>query len=64
VNHEVTGKKQEFGPGRPVIDIQNDLAKGQQRMTAVLNHWFSPFFTPPMEPVHPGNHGRPGKPWV
>jgi len=47
LNHEVTGKKQEFGPGRPVIDIQNDLAKGQQRLTAVLNHWFSPFFIPP-----------------
>lgn len=47
VNHEVQGKKQEFGPGRPVIDIRTDLAKGQQRLAAVLNHRFALFFTPP-----------------
>jgi hypothetical protein len=47
VNHEVKGKKQEFGPGRPVIDIQNDLAKGQHRLKAILNDRLSPFFTPP-----------------
>ncbi|MBI9088878.1 MAG: polysaccharide deacetylase family protein [Desulfobacterium sp.] len=47
MNYEVQGKKQEFGPGRPVGDIQNDLAKGKQRLSAVLNHRFAPFFTPP-----------------
>ncbi|MCP4116083.1 MAG: polysaccharide deacetylase [Desulfobacteraceae bacterium] len=47
VNHEVKGKKQEFGPARPVSDIRNDLAKGRQRLEAILSHRFAPFFTPP-----------------
>ncbi len=47
VNHEVKGKNQEFGPGRPVIDLRKDLANGKERLSGVLNHRFAPFFTPP-----------------
>lgn len=46
-NHEIKGKKQEFGPSRPIEDILGDLEKGKKRLEDLLGHWFTPFFTPP-----------------
>ena len=46
-NHETTGKKQEFGPGRPAKEQLRDLAKGKDRLLSIMKGSFSPFFTPP-----------------
>ncbi|MBU1232569.1 MAG: polysaccharide deacetylase family protein [Proteobacteria bacterium] len=46
-NHESQGKKQEFGSARPVTEQRADLAKGKERLTAIMGKTFSPFFTPP-----------------
>ena len=46
-NHETSGKKQEFGPGRPAEKQVNDLQKGKERLQKILGNNFSPFFTPP-----------------
>ncbi len=46
-NHETSGKKQEFGPGRTKEDQVKDLAKGKQRLQDIMGSSFSPFFTPP-----------------
>jgi hypothetical protein len=47
VNHEVIGKKQEFGPGRPLEQISHDLARGKAHLEKRLGPCFSPYFTPP-----------------
>lgn len=47
VNHELTGRKCEFGPGRSFDEQHADIARGQVRMhEAFGNHWF-PAFIPP-----------------
>ncbi len=46
-NHETQGKKQEFGPGRPVSAVARDLERGKQRLEDLLNRRFDRFFTPP-----------------
>ncbi|MDY0220494.1 MAG: polysaccharide deacetylase family protein [Desulfobacterium sp.] len=46
-NHEIKGKNQEFGPGRPRAKISKDLERGRDRLQAILKDRFSPFFTPP-----------------
>jgi len=46
-NHELKGKKQEFGPGRPMESIRSDLQRGKKRLENILNDRFFPFFTPP-----------------
>jgi len=46
-NHELKGKKQEFGPGRTMENIAGDLEKGKQRLENILGKSFFPFFTPP-----------------
>lgn len=46
-NHETSGKKQEFGPGRPGAVQVQDLIKGKKRLTAIMTESFSPYFTPP-----------------
>lgn len=51
-NHEPEGKKQEFGPARPATEQRADLAKGKERLTAIMGKTFSPFFTP-VEPLQP-----------
>ncbi len=46
-NHERTGKKQEFGTGRPAAAQVADLMKGKERLEDLMGNDFSPFFTPP-----------------
>ncbi len=46
-NHEKSGKKQEFGPGRPAKEQLRDLKKGKDRLLGIMGNACSPFFTPP-----------------
>jgi len=46
-NHESSGKKQEFGPGRSAEEQRADLKKGKKRLLNILENSFSPYFTPP-----------------
>jgi len=46
-NHEKSGKKQEFGPGRPADKQVQDLTNGRDRLLSIMGESFSPFFTPP-----------------
>ena len=46
-NHELSGKKQEFGSERSEEHIRQDLVNGQKRLSNLLEDQFSPFFTPP-----------------
>jgi hypothetical protein len=47
VNHELTGKKQEFGPARPTGEIEQDLMRGRKRLMFLMQDAFFPAFTPP-----------------
>ncbi len=47
INHELLGKKQEFGPSRSQELIEQDLAKGAQKLAALVGQGISPVFTPP-----------------
>lgn len=46
-NHEVVGKKQEFGSARPAEAVVGDLRKGRDRLRDLLGEDFYPAFTPP-----------------
>ncbi|MCF8056255.1 MAG: polysaccharide deacetylase family protein [Desulfocapsa sp.] len=46
-NHESSGKKQEFGSGRPAVQQLADLKKGKERLLDIMGDSFAPFFTPP-----------------
>jgi len=46
-NHEVEGKKQEFGPARSRDDLEHDILCGRQRLEKLLGEEFYPVFTPP-----------------
>jgi hypothetical protein len=47
INHQITGKKQEFGPNRSQFEIENDIIRGRQRLEGILGRRFYPVFTPP-----------------
>jgi peptidoglycan/xylan/chitin deacetylase (PgdA/CDA1 family) len=47
INHEPTGKKQEFGPNRTGAQIKSDLIRGRRRLEALMGEDFYPVFTPP-----------------
>lgn len=47
VNHETTGRKCEFGPGRSEAEQLADIARGRQIMTAAFGADFSAVFVPP-----------------
>ena len=47
VNHEISGKKQEFGPARGLSEIKSDLLRGKQRLEELMKADFYPVFTPP-----------------
>ncbi len=47
VNHEETGKKQEFGPSRTRTDLEHDIRRGRQRLEDLLGKHFYQAFTPP-----------------
>lgn len=46
-NHQVQGRKCEFGPARDKAAQRDDLARGQARLRALLGDRLDPFFTPP-----------------
>lgn len=46
-NHEIQGKKQEFGPARSRVDLEHDIRCGRQRLEKLLDKDFYPVFTPP-----------------
>ena len=47
VNHEVKGRKSEFGASRSVAEQWDDIHAGQQRLVALLGEPVDPIFTPP-----------------
>jgi hypothetical protein len=47
MNHETIGKKQEFGPARPLQDIARDLSRGYARLQNIMGKTLTPIFTPP-----------------
>jgi hypothetical protein len=47
INHEPSGKKQEFGPARPIAEIEHDLVRGRERLMSLIGGTFFPAFTPP-----------------
>jgi hypothetical protein len=46
-NHQVEGRKCEFGPARDKAAQREDIARGQARLQALLGDRLDPFFTPP-----------------
>ena len=46
-NHEVSGKKQEFGDARTAVEITQDLTRGKLRLEQIMAEAFFPVFTPP-----------------
>jgi len=57
-NHEVVGRKCEFGTARPLTALQEDLQHGQQMLHAAFGHALDPIFTPPWNRCTP-DLGRP-----
>jgi peptidoglycan/xylan/chitin deacetylase (PgdA/CDA1 family) len=47
VNHELAGKKQEFGPRRTPDALARDIRRGRQRLRDLMGKNFYPVFTPP-----------------
>ena len=47
VNHEMEGKKQEFGPGRNYDELLNDLSRGHDRLESIMGPHLTKVFTPP-----------------
>ncbi len=47
INHEPSGKKQEFGPSRTRQQLRDDLQRGRNRLEKIIGADFSPIFTPP-----------------
>jgi hypothetical protein len=47
VNHELAGKKQEFGPRRTPDALARDIRCGRQRLRDLMGKSFYPVFTPP-----------------
>lgn len=47
VNHEVEGKKQEFGDARSPAAVRQDLWRGKRRLEQLMAEAFYPVFTPP-----------------
>lgn len=52
-NHEVWGKKSEFGPGRALELVRADLLKGRDKLAQLLGRRFTPLFTPPWNRLRP-----------
>jgi uncharacterized protein DUF2334 len=47
INHETVGKNFEFGSARPLSAIEQDLTRGYERLTNIMQDAFYPVFTPP-----------------
>lgn len=46
-NHELSGKKQEFGESRAENAVRDDISRGAARLADLLGENFYPVFTPP-----------------
>jgi predicted glycosyltransferase len=46
-NHEMEGKKCEFGPARDYLAQRNDIENGRRRLTELFGTLLDPIFTPP-----------------
>ena len=46
-NHESSGKKQEFGPGRSAAALESEVVRGRRRLESIMGEKFFPVFTPP-----------------
>lgn len=46
-NHELSGRKCEFGSGRPAHAQRRDIEAGQERLQNTLGDFVDPLFTPP-----------------
>ena len=46
-NHELIGKKQEFGSSRSTEKLCNDIDRGRDKLESLLGNDFFPLFTPP-----------------
>src|SRR5262245_62821689 len=47
VNHEVDGRKSEFGPSRTRAQVLHDLESGRRRLQDLIGPRLQPIFTPP-----------------
>ena len=52
-NHQREGKKQEFGPDLDPAKKRRQIARGRQRLAAILGERFLPVFTPPWNRLDP-----------
>lgn len=50
-NHQITGKKQEFGSAVSTAGKRQAIRQGKKRLTRLLGPLFLPFFTPPWNRV-------------
>ncbi len=46
-NHQLEGRKCEFGPARSKAQQRDDIAAGRERLSELLGDRLDPFFTPP-----------------
>ena len=53
INHEIIGKKQEFGPNRSDSAIEDDILKGRRRLERLIGESYYPVFTPPWNRCDP-----------
>lgn len=53
-NHQVWGKKSEFGSDRALAHKRSDLLKGRERLDTLLRNRFTPIFTPPWNRMDAG----------
>ncbi|WP_300464687.1 polysaccharide deacetylase family protein [Desulfobacula sp.] len=53
MNHEIKGKKQEFGAIRSTRALSSDLSRGHERLTAIMGKNLTPVFTPPWNRCSP-----------
>ena len=53
MNHEISGKKNEFGPARSEAHICADVSRGKERLQDIMGPAFSPYFTPPWNRCSP-----------
>lgn len=50
-NHQLSGKKQEFGPDLDCDKKRAAIVRGRDKLQKLLGHHFLPFFTPPWNRV-------------
>jgi hypothetical protein len=46
-NHQLAGRRSEFGSDRPATDQADDLVRGARVLAGVFGDYVDPFFTPP-----------------